>query len=790
MLKHTFLLIYRNFQRFRSTFFINLIGLSSGLACALFIFLWVNDELSVDRFHEENARLYRIMENQEHANEITTIDHTSGLLAESLAEEMPEVEYAAAVAPAEWFGDFTLSVGEKNIKAPGQFVGKDFFNIFSYSLLQGEASKVLAEKNSIVISKDLARSLFGTADNAVGKTLDWHILQFTQPVIVSGVFADVPVNSTAQFDFALSFEAFKEVHPGVVKWTNMGPHAFLVLREDSDVDQFNDKIEHYISTKVEGEGFRTLFARPYSENYLYGTYENGVQVGGRIEYVRLFSIIAIFILIIACINFMNLSTAKASRRVKEVGIKKAIGAGRSTLIAHYLGESLLMSFLSLLAAIVIVALLLPQFNTVTGKQLSLEFTTPLIVSFLGIILFTGLVAGSYPALYLSSFNPAKVLKGKLETSVGEVWARKGLVVFQFALSVILIVSVWVVYQQITFAQNRNLGFDKSNVISLPIEGEVASNPETFLSEVKRIPGVVNASVMQQNMIGNGSFTTGLNWEGKNPNDIVKFQNFSVGYDMIETLKLRMASGRNFSRKFGSDSSAIIFNETAIELMGLTDPIGATVNLWGEDRQIIGVVEDFHFESLHQAVKPVFIKLNTNFMMTVIARLEAGKEREALAQLQDFYKDFNPGYSFDYQFVDAEYQALYVAEQRVSTLSKYFAGLAILISCLGLFGLAAFTAERRLKEIGIRKILGSSDFGIIRLLSKDFTKMVLISIVIALPVSYFIARQWLEGFAFSIDLQWWYFAGAGLIVLLIAWFTVGLQTVKAATISPADCLRDE
>ena len=302
--------------------------------------------------------------------------------------------------------------------------------------------------------------------------------------------------------------------------------------------------------------------------------------------------------------------------------------------------------------------------------------------------------------------------------------------------------------------------------------------------------MVNVSVMQQHIIGNSSFTTGLGWEGKNPDDVIKFQNFSVGYDMIETLKLNMVSGRNFSREFGSDSSAIIFNEAAITLMGLNDPIGTTVNLWGEDRHVIGVVKDFHFESLHEAVKPAFIKLGADIMMTVVARLEAGKEQETLAQLQNFYQRFNPGYSFDYQFVDADYQALYAAEQRVSTLSQYFAGLAILISCLGLFGLAAFTAERRLKEIGIRKILGASDFGIVRLLSGDFTKMVLVAIAIALPVSYFVAQWWLEGFAFSIDLRWWYFAGAGLLALLIAWFTVGLQTVKAARVNPAECLRDE
>ena len=792
MLRHTFLLIYRNFQRFRSTFFINLIGLSSGLACALLIFLWVSDELSVDKFHANDAQLYQVMENQKHAGAINTVDHTSGLLAESLADEMPEVQYAAAVAPAVWFGDFTLSLAEENVKAPGQFVGKDFFNIFSYNLLQGEESQVLAKKNAIVISEDLALRLFGTTDNVVGKTLDWHILKFTQPAIVSGVFANVSDNSTSQFDFVLSFEAFKEINPGVVRWGNMGPHTFLILSESTNIAQFNDKIEHFISTKAEGEEFRTLFVRPYSAGYLYGTYDNGVQAGGRIEYVRLFSIIALFVLLIACINFMNLSTAKASRRVKEVGIKKAVGASRATLVTQYLGESFLMTILSLLTAIVLVALLLPQFNSITGKQLTLVPTVPLVAAFLGITLLTGLIAGSYPALYLSGFNPVAVLKGRLNSSIGEVWARKGLVVFQFALSVILIVSVWIVYQQINFVQNRHLGYDKTHVISLPVEGRVGENPATFISEIKRISGVTNAASMQQNVIGNESSTTGLSWEGKNPDDVVKFQNFTVSHDMIETLKLSIVQGRDFSRDFSTDSLAIIFNETAIDLMGLTDPIGTTVNLWEKDRQIIGVVKDFHFESLHKTIKPIFLKLDKpgEIMMNVVARLEAENEQETLAQLSSFYSRFNPGYSFDYQFMDADYQALYAAEQRVSTLSKYFAGLAILISCLGLFGLAAFTAERRLKEIGIRKILGASDLGIVRLLSGDFTKMVLTAVVIALPISYFVAQRWLDGFAFSIELQWWYFAGAGAIALLIAWFTVGLQTVKAARVNPADCLRDE
>jgi hypothetical protein len=348
----------------------------------------------------------------------------------------------------------------------------------------------------------------------------------------------------------------------------------------------------------------------------------------------------------------------------------------------------------------------------------------------------------------------------------------------------------VVYKQIEFVQNKNLGYERDNIIHFQSEGRVTESLETFLSEVKKLPGIVNASSMRQNVVGVTAFTTGLTWEGKNPDDIIRFQNMTVYYELIETLGMQMVAGRSFSRDFASDTAAIILNEIAIEVMGLQDPVGQVVNLWGQDRHIVGIVKDFHSASLHEQVAPLFIKLDLHDALRVMAKIEAGREKEAIEQLQKFYQTYNPGYALDYQFLNEDYQALYAAEQRVSTLSKYFAGLAILISCLGLFGLAAFTAERRLREIGIRKILGSSDFGIVRLLSADFTRMVLTAIVIALPLSYFIAQQWLAGFAFRIDLEWWFFAGAGLIALLIAWFTVGLQTVKAARVNPTQCLKEE
>jgi hypothetical protein len=489
---------------------------------------------------------------------------------------------------------------------------------------------------------------------------------------------------------------------------------------------------------------------------------------------------------------MNLSTAKASRRLKEVGIKKTLGADQKALMFQYLGESMLMTFLSLAIAILLVVLFLPQFNQITGKQLALSFDINLILSVLGITLFTGLIAGSYPALYLSGFNPTTVLKGKLNTSVGELWARKGLVVFQFTLSIILIVGVLVVYKQIEFVQTKNLGYDKDNVIYFKIEGKVEENLETFLSEVRNIPGIVNASSIGQNIVGgiNTITTDYLHWEGKKIDGKTVFEIRAVNYGMIEMLGIEMTMGRTFSRDFSTEESKIILNEAAIEAMGLEDPIGKVITSRGNNFEIIGVTKNFHLQSLHREVTPLYFVIGPQWTDNILAKIEAGRERETIEQLQQFYQEYNPGFPFAYQFLDEAYQAQYVAEQRVSILSRYFAGFAILISCLGLFGLVAFTAERRLKEIGIRKILGSSEFGIVRLLSTDFTKMVSVAILIALPIGYYIAKNWLDNFAYRIDLKWWFFVGAGLLALLITWFTVALQTVKAARINPTECLKDE
>ena len=787
MLRHHFLLFLRNIKKHKGSFVINVVGLSSALACLLFIYLWVHDELNINKFHANDHQLYRVLEHVKYNEDIKTWKETSGPVAKALVEEMPEVVFATEVAPPEWFGKQNLSTDDKDIKALGQYVGKDFFNIFSYDLISGNKNQVVADKRSIAISESVALSLFGSVESSMGQVVE---LEHEQPLRVSGVFKDTPSNSTAQFDFVIAFDMLSDMPEfnWVENWGSMGPEVFMVLKEGTAIEQFKNKISGMIGVRQENTT-RTLTVVPYSDHYLYGNYENGKQAGGRIEYVRMFSIIALIILIIASINFMNLSTAKASRRLKEIGIKKAVGAGRKALIFQYLGESIVMASIALASAFVLVLVFLPQFNGIVGKKLVLDLDWNLILVCLGVTLFSGLLAGSYPALYLSGFKAVTSLKGKLESSVGEFWVRKGLVVLQFALSVVLMVSVLVVYKQIEFVQAKNLGYKADNIVHFGIEGKVKGGEEIFLSEIKKIPGVANASSTSHDMIGH-SFSAGMGWEGKNLEDNTQFQIASVNHDFIETLGMEISMGRSFSPEYVSDNDGVILNETALSAMGLKDPIGKRVDFFGQEKTIIGIVKDFHFKSLHEAVEPMVLAFGPNWVKRIMIRIESGKEQETLAALQRFYEAYNPGFPLDYQFLDQEYAALHTSEQKVSTLSKYFAGLAILISSLGLFGLAAFTAERRRKEISIRKVLGQSVTQVTLMLTSEFTKLVLAAIIVAVPIAYLLTDNWLSGFAYRIPLRFWYFLSAGLLAFFIAFATVGSQALNAANKNPVDGLRNE
>jgi len=792
MLKNYFKIAWRNLLKDRQFTFLNLVGLSTGLACALLIWLWISDERNMDKYNKNDGNLYQVMQNMKELNGITTMEYTAGLLANALKAEMPEVQYAATVVPASWFSSKgIITSGETRMKAGGQFISKDYFKIFTCPFLSGDKSRLTTDKNSIAISDELATKLFSSKELAIGKTIDWAQDEFNGTYLITGVFKKNPSNATERFDLLFNFDLFVEKRPGMLSWGNSDPSTYVLLKTGTDIDRFDAKIRNFVKLK-DKDAEKTLFVRRFSDKYLYGQYKNGVQAGGRIAYVKLFSFIAFFILVIACINFMNLSTAKASRRIKEVGIKKVVGAGRSTLILQYLGESFLMSFLSLILAIILMVFLLPVFNQITGKQLVLNFTTQVIITVICITAITGLIAGSYPALYISGFKPYAVLKGTFKTSAGEVLVRKALVVFQFTLSVFAIIAVLTVYRQINYIHTKNLGYSRDNVIDFAIPLEMDSTKlvtaASFVDELKNIPGVIHAASYYHNLMGDHGGIGGFQWPGKDPTKDIDFANLEVGSGFLETVGIRIKEGRYFSSGPNAHNE-IVFNESAIKSMGLKDPIGKTVKFWDQQRQIVGVAEDFNFESLYQNVTPCFFQVFP-VMPNIIVKIKADSEKTTLEQIGKKYASFSKGLPFDYKFLDDEYQALYTSENRIATLSKYFAALAILISCLGLFGLAAFTAQRRRKEIGIRKVIGASATRLAIMLSGDFLKLVIIANIIAFPLVWWAMTDWLNSFAYRIKMSAGIFIIAALCIVVITILTISFQAIKAAIANPVKSLRTE
>lgn len=801
MIRNYLKIAWRNLLRDKQFSFLNLLGLSTGLACALLIYLWVSDELSIDKFNENDTRLYEVLKrNPDGAGGIVIGKNTQGLLADAMAKEFPEVEFAVCIRKEREAG--ILSYQNKKIKVAQASVGKNFFHVFSYPLIRGNKDAVLSDISGIILSDKTAIKLFNTTD-IVGKTVKWELkdddVDFSNVYKVAGVFKSPPANASDQFDMLFPFELYAAKNAGgmgdVSFWGSNMVSTYVLLKPGINVNAFDNKIKGFTKSKVkslyqdaekyEGE----LFTQKYSDRYLYNNYVNGKQSGGRIEYVKLFSVIAIFILLIACINFMNLSTAKASRRMKEVGIKKVVGAGRASLIFQYISESILVAFLSLIIALLMVVLLLPVFRDITGKVILLSFNTNLVVSSIIITLVTGIIAGSYPAFYLSAFKPVSILKGKLKTTAGESLIRRGLVVFQFSISVMLIVSVIIVYQQMKMIQNTNLGYSKDNIIRFTNDGNLPTSYQAFLADLKRIPGVSNASGVSGDLMGNYDHAGGgIDWTGKDPNLHVEYYGNAADADFFETMNLQMAQGRSFSKDF-SDSAGVIFNQAAIASMGLKDPVGKTVSMWGEKKQIIGVVKDYHFQSLYNKIGPAFFTFSTTNPTTVV-KIKPGTEQQTIEQVKNLYSEYNPGLDFSYSFLDEDYNRLYASEQRVAGLSKYFAGITILISCLGLFGLAAFTAQKRQKEIGVRKVVGASVGRVVIMLSKDFLLLVSLALLIAIPLSWWGASEWLKQFAYRINISPLIFLITGMLVIIITLVTISFQSIKAAMANPVKSLRTE
>lgn len=788
MLKHNILISIRSFKRFKSTFFINLFGLAIGLASALLIFLWVNDELHMDQFNEKDSdRHYQVLVNMDHPSGIRTNRMAPTPMSKAMEDEFPEIDYAIPIVDANYYKG-VLSHDNQYSRAQILFAGNRYFDVFSCNFISGNKATAFENKKGMIISEPMAVNLFGSAANAIDQTVDFKGELFTGPYTVSGVFKP-DRESSADFDILMSFDQFMTERPEMKEWYNGGTETHLVLKKGVDIELFNSKIKDYLHTKKHQSKSQTLFAQKYSDKYLYGQYENGKPVAGRIGYVRIFSLIAIFVLVIACINYMNLSTAQASRRIKEIGIKKAVGAQRRSLVYQHFAESIFMTSLSLIISVGIVLLLLPKFNEITGKSLSILGASGIILPVLGITLLTGLVSGIYPGIYLSGFNTVFALKGKLSTGSGALWLRKALVVFQFTISATLIISAVIIHSQLNFIQQFNLGYDTERLISFEQEGKFLEAPDVFVEAVKNVPGVVNASHMGGDLGIQISSRYNLKWKDQNPDDKgIWFHFIEGGYDMAEMLGVELISGRLLSREFPSDKKAVVINETAVEVLGFDNPIGEKLHV-GSPYTIVGVVQDFHFQGMYEKIKPFFFKIEPeggNF----VVKLSGESQAETLNKIDALHASLNPGYPFEFKFIDDNYQKLYDEERRISSLSDYFATVAIGISCLGLLALTAFSTQRRSKEIAIRKVLGSSNSGIVQMLSKEFLILVIIAISTALPIGYYLMKNWLDGFAFRIDLQPGYFVLAGLIMLIVAWVTIMTQTAKSASVNITESLRSE
>ncbi|WP_276498939.1 ABC transporter permease [Pontibacter litorisediminis] len=788
MIKNYLKMAYRNLMRHKVFSFINISGLALGMTCSILILLWVRDELSVNRFHQDIDNLYRVMEVQSYPGaDDLTVDATPGPLAEALEREMPEVIHAVRSTTWDWKQLFAYD--DKVLKVNGRYTDPEFFEVFTFPLLQGDAKNVLAQPNSVVISETVANQFFNSPDEAMGKLLK---VNNSKSYKITGVMQDVPKNSTMQFDYVMPVNDWIN-SPGsewLKEWGNNALRTFLQLQPGTDIAAFNEKIKPLIKKYHQGSNTE-LFVQPVGEMYLYGDFTGSEAKGGNVENVRLFTVVAVFILVIACINFMNLATARSAKRAKEVGVRKAIGANKSALIRQFMVESVLVAFLALFVSVNLTGILLPNFNDLTGKFIELDLSDPsLLLMLLGVALLTGVVSGSYPAFFLSSFDPAVVLKGTAKLSKSVSVFRKGLVVFQFILSALLIISTLVVYLQLHFIRTKNIGINRENVVLLPLEGELRDRYDVMKEEMLKVPGITGVTAANQNPLMVGNSTGDIGWEGKDPNADILFSILKVDYDFLETMKVQMKYGRSFSKEYGAEETKVIINEEAARLMQMKEPVGQWLGRGDDRATIIGVVKDFKTTSMHETMKPLVMMLDMNDANTVFVRVTSGQTAEVLSAMESIVKKHNPAFPFEYHFLDEDFERMYKTEAIMGQLTKYFAGIAIFISCLGLFGLALFTAEQRTKEIGVRKVLGASVASIVYLLSKDFLKLVLIANLIALPLGWYLMNGWLNDYADRTELSWWVFAMALVSTIIIAIMTLSFHAIKTAVANPVNSLRSE
>lgn len=785
MIRNYFKIAWRSLWKNKGYSAINIFGLTIGLSASIFIFLWVVDELSFDKFHSNSNRIFKVLVNNKYPDgKIETYPATPAKLKDVIKNEIPEVELAAQYSME---SELLVKHEANAFNENGIYADSTLFKILSFSTVGGNAAEPLKGNNSIAISKSLADKLFKD-ENPIGKTLS---VGQKYNLMISSVFADIPQNSTLRFEFVIPFELFVKENPWTQNWKSGGTRTIVMLKSPTMADRANNKLSNLIKKNCP-DCSTTSFLFPYTESRLYSEFENGKKAGGRIQQVFLFSIVAILILLMACINFMNLSTARSTNRSREVGVRKAVGAQKSHLIVQFITEAVFLSFIALLFAVVTVKLLLPFFNDVTGKSIHLDFSNPVFV--VGILSFTivaGILAGSYPAFILSRFNPVKVLKGTTQPGLTGNALRKFLVVVQFTASVILVVGSIALYKQISFISKKNLGFDKDNIIVIDQNEGIVKNYEAIKNALQQLPAVKNVAFGGNNIFTIPITTTDPVWKGKANNSSIIFKIYRCDTGFIPTMNIKILAGRNFISK--NDASNYIINKKAMEAMGLSmdNAIGTELEMWNGKGRIIGITNDFHNDNLKFGIQPLIFMYSENIGSHYFIKVSGGSPLPGIiAQVRQIFRKNNPDYPFEYTFLEDVFNREYQAEAVIGKLSLSFTVIAIFISCLGLLGLATFTAERRTKELGIRKVMGASVGNLAVMLCSEFTNLIILSLLIGLPISWYLVSEYFSGYTFHTEINWSIYIITSVSILLIAILSVGYQAVKAAITNPVKSLKTE
>uniref|UniRef100_F4CBH2 ABC transporter permease n=1 Tax=Sphingobacterium sp. (strain 21) TaxID=743722 RepID=F4CBH2_SPHS2 len=793
MIKNYLKTAWRNLAKSKGYSAINIGGLAVGMAVVMLIGLWVYDELTFNTYHKNYDRIAQVMQHANFNGKIGTQTANPALMGPELrAKYGSDFKY---VVQASWNFNPLLSIGDKRINQEGIYFEKDAPDMLSLHMLKGSRAG-LHDPHSILLSASAAEALFGDED-PMGKTIT---LDRSQQVKVTGIYDDLPSNSSfANVKVILPWSLWLIQNPWASQmeqpWSSNFSQTFVQITEKGDMESISSKIKNVKMDNVRDEDQKAewvVFLQPMSKWNLYNEFRNGVNTGGGIRYVRLFGLIGGFVLILACINFMNLATARSEKQAKEVGIRKTVGSHRWQLIGRFFAESYITVLIAFVLSLLLVVLFLPAFNEVAGKKIGLPWLNPIFwTASLVFVFITGLLAGSYPAFYLSSFQPLKVLKGTFKVGRFASVPRRVLVVIQFTVSVMLIIGTIIVYQQIQHAKARPVGYTKNGLVNLSFQNELRKHFEAFRTELKN-SGAIEEMAGAVPVTGVWNSNGGFEWEGKDPDLATDFPNNSVSYDFGKTIQWKIKAGRDFSRDMAADSSAFIINESAARFMGLEDPVGKTIRQ-GDDRfTVIGVVDDILQESPFFPVRPTFYHLDTyDAMVNIVLRLNPKQNpSQSISTIENIWKKYVDDVPFEYSFVDEAFGDKFKTEERIGKLSSYFAVLAIFISCLGLFGMASFVAEQRTKEIGIRKVLGASVANLLRLLSKEFVLLVTISCIIAVPVAWYYLGQWLSNYDYRVEISWLVFIAAAVLALIITLFTVGFQAIKAATANPVTSLRNE